>query len=64
MNEVETRTQFANTPQDGNWYQLPNEQYIRWNSKLNMWDQMVIRDGKAITSGQVPLGTELFGVEQ
>ncbi len=64
MNEqVETRTKFALTPRDGEWYELPNEQYIRWNFELEMWDQMVVRDGRALTSGQVPADTELFGVE-
>jgi hypothetical protein len=42
---------------------LPDNQYIRWNFELKMWDQMVVRDGKALTSGQVPVDTELFGVE-
>lgn len=61
--QVETRTKFALTPRNGEWYELPNNQYIRWNFELKMWDQMVVRDGKALSSGQVPVDTELFGVE-
>lgn len=62
MNEVETRTKFADTPRDGKWYSLPNEQYIRWNFELSMWDEMVVRNGKALTSGQVAADTELYGI--
>jgi hypothetical protein len=64
MNEVETRVKFADTPRDGKWYELPNQQYIRWNFELGMWNEMVIRNGKAVTSGHVAAGTELFGVEE
>ena len=64
MNEqIETKTSFALTPRDGQWYELPNNQYIRWNFELNMWDEMVLCDGNVITSGQVPADTELFGAE-
>ena len=48
---------------DGKWYELPNNQYIRWNFELNMWDEMVVRDGKAISWSHAPADTELFGVE-
>ena len=64
MNEqVEKRIKFALTPRDGKWYELPNNQYIRWNFKLKMWDEMVVRDGKAISWSHAPADTELFGVE-
>jgi hypothetical protein len=60
---VEHRTKFNDTPKDGQWYELPDSQFIRWNIKLDMWDWMIVRDGKALDSGQLADGTELFRVE-
>jgi hypothetical protein len=56
------KTSFASTPHDGEWYELPDCQFIRWNFELGMWDWMVVRDGQAIDHAQIPEGAELFGV--
>ena len=62
--EVEHRAKFRDTPKDGEWYELPDQQYIRWNLELNMWVWMIVRDGKALDWAHVADGTELFGVEE
>jgi hypothetical protein len=62
--EVEHRIKFSDTPKDGEWYELPDSQFIKWNIKLDMWDWMIVRGGEALDSGQVADGTELFGVKE
>ena len=66
MTEVTETKSIADTPKDGEWYQIPShnsEHFIKWNFDKGKWQSMIMtEDGPAPEQDWLEDGTEILGV--